>query len=103
WPACVGSRAAPPGPAGDGPAAELAGRLVLVVDDDPAVRWLFTSVLGDAGATVETAADGKSALARARTRPPDIIVSDILMPEMDGWELCGAIRNDFSLRDIPIV
>jgi len=86
-----------------GPSADLAGRVVLVVDDDPAVRWLFTSVLGDAGASVDTAADGRAALDRARARRPDVIVSDILMPEMDGWELCGSIRNDFSLRDIPIV
>jgi signal transduction histidine kinase len=76
---------------------------VLVVDDDAAGRDLLRSSLGERGWDVVTATDGEAALQVARATPPDVVVSDILMPGMDGYRLCREWRNDPVLRDIPFV
>ncbi|MBK8593972.1 MAG: response regulator [Sandaracinaceae bacterium] len=66
---------------------------MIVADDDPAVRWFFAQLLEDEGASVVQAEDGAVALAAARAEPPDVIVSDILMPNMDGLALCRALSR----------
>jgi len=55
------------------------------------------------GYTVESACNGTDALEKARKAPPDLIISDILMPEMDGFELCRRIKTDDKLRKVPLV
>ena len=80
-----------------------AGWRVLVVDDEPIQRKLAAVRLTDCGYTVETAPDGEAALAQARKAPPDAIVSDILMPKLDGFGLCRAVRQDPRLAHIPVV
>lgn len=75
----------------------------LVADDDESSRYLLESVLRSAGHTVTTAADGLEALEAARLDPPDIIVTDILMPVMDGYALCREWRADPELTNIPFV
>ncbi|MCG8554203.1 MAG: response regulator [Proteobacteria bacterium] len=84
-------------------ASRLRGRRVLVVDDDPAVVWFFTGVLREAGAVVVEASDGVSALQRIRAQRPDAVLSDILMPELDGFGLCRALKNDVELADLPVI
>ncbi|MFO8070914.1 MAG: response regulator [Polyangia bacterium] len=83
--------------------AALSGLRVVVADDDAQIRVAFDQVLSEAGLRVRTAADGLEALRMIREDPPDLIVSDIVMPGLDGWELCNRIRNDYALRHVPLI
>ncbi len=90
---------------GRGPAADvkLTGRRVVVADDDPGVTWFIADLLKTAGCRVFEALDGRTALELAYTHSPDLVVSDILMPELDGFALCRALKRDVALRDVPVV
>lgn len=82
---------------------DLEGRVVVVADDDPSVADYVGSVLGGAGATVLLAADGEAALSLSRHERPAAIVSDVLMPQLDGIGLARALRRDVELRDRPVI
>lgn len=86
-----------------GAPAKLDGRRIVVADDDPAVTWFLSGVLRAAGATVFEAHDGKRALEICCRVSPHLVVSDVLMPEMDGFALCRALKRDIALRDVPVV
>jgi PAS domain S-box-containing protein len=73
--------------------AELAGRRLLVVDDDPGVRDSVAEILRGAGARVEVAENGKRALDRVVTEHFDAVLSDVVMPEMDGYQLFQEVRR----------
>jgi CheY-like chemotaxis protein len=88
-------------PAGAVP--DLYGRRVIVADDDPAIRWFFADLLRAQGCDVEDVPDGEAALDRARRMVPDLLVSDIRMPRLDGVRLCRAMRADALLADVPVV
>ncbi|OGO40178.1 MAG: hypothetical protein A2147_05120 [Chloroflexi bacterium RBG_16_57_8] len=75
---------------------------VLIVDDEPTVRHLVRRILGHDYFVVE-AADGAEAVDVARSRKPDIILMDMMMPKMDGLSACYAIKQDESTRHIPVV
>jgi len=90
-------------PAGTGGDPRPLGRRVLVVDDEPVQRKLAALRLEAMGYVVDTAADGQEALNRARHEPPDAIVSDVLMPTLDGFGLCRAVRQDPRLAGVPVV
>ncbi|HET8647050.1 MAG TPA: response regulator, partial [Vicinamibacteria bacterium] len=79
------------------------GRRVLVVDDEPANRKLLAFRLKHAGYDVDVAPTAAEALDLARRRPPDAIVSDILMPGMDGFGLSRSVRQEARLSATPIV
>jgi len=87
------------------PEGELAGagRLVLVANDDPVQLKLARLRLTLMGFRVVTADDGAQALALAHEEIPALILSDVLMPQMDGFELCIAVRSDPLLRKVPLV
>ncbi|MGA3124351.1 MAG: response regulator [Polyangiaceae bacterium] len=85
------------------PRAAKAGARILLVDDDPTQRKLGRLALGSAGFEVVVAEDGEAALRIARERRPDAILSDVLMPKMDGFGLCKAVRADPTLSNVPIV
>lgn len=76
---------------------------ILVVDDNRLVLEMIQDGFREAGFVVITAADGAEALARAREARPDAIVSDILMPVMDGWELFRSVREDPELAAVPFL
>lgn len=76
---------------------------ILVVDDDPAIRDTLREILLSEGYEVETAEDGKRALEQIPLFFPDIILTDYLMPEMDGITLCKIIKNDPETVDIGVI
>jgi len=76
---------------------------VLVVDDDPGIRDVVCFALQKAGFATATAGDGEQALARFAADPPALVVLDILMPELDGVEVCRRLRADAKGRATPIV
>jgi CheY-like chemotaxis protein/nitrogen-specific signal transduction histidine kinase len=76
---------------------------VLVVDDDPVVRELLRRQLEAEGYRVSEAGDGRAALARLREAVPGVILLDLMMPEMDGFELMEAMRREAGWASIPVV
>ncbi len=77
--------------------------VILVADDDFVMRCTMSAVLAEAGYTVVEAEDGPSALALARERLPDLLILDLVMPGMDGFEVCERIRADAALAETPIL
>ncbi len=76
---------------------------VLVVDDSVTVRKVTSRLLSRQGYDVETARDGMEAMARLLENQPDVVLLDIEMPKMDGFEVASAIRNNNALKDLPII
>lgn len=79
------------------------GHHILIADDDPVQLKLSKLILHNLGFRVTTATNGVEALALARSSLPEAIVSDVLMPQMDGFRLCLAIKQDPRLAEIPVV
>jgi two-component system, cell cycle response regulator DivK len=77
--------------------------LVLVVDDDRDGREMYTATLKTAGFRVEQAIDGFEAVDKGYKLRPDLILMDLLMPRLDGWEVIGWLKNNRNTREIPIV
>lgn len=86
----------------DSPAAPARGN-ILVVDDTPANLTLLARMLGDRGYRVRPVPSGKLALSAAASDPPDLLLLDISMPEMDGFEVCRRLKEDPRLRDVPVI
>jgi len=78
-------------------------KTVLIADDNSANLYLLKSIMESHGWLVREAENGKAALEMARTFRPDLIVSDILMPVMDGYSFCRECKKDETLRNIPFV
>jgi CheY-like chemotaxis protein len=76
---------------------------ILVVDDQEQERYLLKLLLESAGHQVSQAADGQAALEQARTNKPQVIISDLLMPRLDGYALLYTMRHDPILQDVPLV
>ena len=76
---------------------------ILVVDDEPDIVHLIAWHLRGAGHTVDTAADGWQALERVRLEPPELILLDLMLPDLDGFGVCEILRRDPSTATIPIV
>ena len=76
---------------------------ILVVDDDDSLRELLRMHLSSAGYDVSTAADGIAAGYSVLRNPPDLIVSDVAMPNMDGFEFVAALKADKAIPDIPVI
>jgi DNA-binding response OmpR family regulator len=76
---------------------------ILAVDDEPEVLGLLKKRLESSGYEVLTASNGREALSIALDQKPDLIVLDILMPEMDGSETAAALRENVLTKDIPIL
>jgi CheY-like chemotaxis protein len=76
---------------------------ILVVEDVPAVRELLAVTLKFKGYAVETAPDGEEALRKIADHRPDLVVTDILMPRLDGFALAQRLRRDPATRSLPIV
>ncbi len=76
---------------------------ILVVDDDCGLRQLFGLVLQHEGFEVIQAAGGAEALARVRDSDPTLVLLDVMMPDMTGYDVCRRLRNDHRTRQLPVV
>jgi len=76
---------------------------ILVVDDDAAVRDVLRTTLARGGHDVLAAASGMEGLVRAQEERPDLVLLDVMMPGMDGWEVLKLLKLDAATREIPVV
>ena len=76
---------------------------ILVVDDIPANLHLLTTMLSKQGYQVQVATNGQLALTSAQSHPPDLILLDIMMPNMDGYEVCSRLKSSERTKDIPVI
>ncbi len=76
---------------------------ILVVDDELDAREFVKTVLEDAGYQVVCATNGKEALEITRKENPDLIILDVMMPEMDGFATCAELKNSPQYKDIPVI
>ncbi len=72
-------------------------KTILVVDDDPTIRDVLEQYLRREGFAVLTASDGQTAFLKARSEKPDLVVLDLMLPQMDGWEVCRRLRAESTL------
>lgn len=83
--------------------SRLTGKTILVVDDSPTVRKLISGKLEKSGHVVICASDGVEALEQLEAGLPDLVLLDITMPRMDGYEVCKQIRSNPQAKDLPVV
>jgi CheY-like chemotaxis protein len=76
---------------------------ILVVDDDRVIQQLLVVNLELEGYEVDVASDGEQALERVKAGRPALVLLDIMMPKLDGWEVCRRIKQDPDLKDTPII
>lgn len=76
---------------------------VVIADDDPDIRRLVEMTVTNAGCDVTVASDGEEALERVRDSIPDLVILDVLMPRMDGWEVARALKSDPATREVPVM
>jgi CheY-like chemotaxis protein len=82
---------------------DMRGNRILIVDDEAPLRFLLSKQLNRAGAETTTAADGEAALLAAAGAPFDAIVLDVVMPKMDGFEVCRRLKADPRTAEVPVI
>jgi two-component system alkaline phosphatase synthesis response regulator PhoP len=89
----------------DGPVQEfgMSQERVLVVDDEVYILHILDFILGAESYEVVTATDGEQALQRVREDKPDLVILDIMMPKLDGYETCRIIKSDEATKHIPVI
>jgi len=101
-----GASRAPEPPTNAREGERLAGNrrpMILLVEDDFDLREVIADRLDEDGCDVRSAADGQQALAAIATRRPDVIVTDLMMPNMSGWDLIGELKRRRDLKNIPVI
>ncbi len=76
-------------------------RRILIVDDEPSVLDVLTALLTDEGYAVQTASDGRAALKLIAADLPDLLITDLMMPRLDGWRLVTAVRE--HCPTVPVI
>lgn len=76
---------------------------VLIVEDQKSQREMIAALLQNSGLSVILAADGVEALEKFKIKRPDLVILDIVMPRMNGYEVCRQLKNDPNTKDIPVV
>lgn len=76
---------------------------IMVVDDEPDIIYLVTKILSGEGYTVVGMSSGEEALENIKKEKPDLILLDVMMPSLDGWETCKRIKEDKDTKDTPVV
>ena len=81
----------------------MPGERILVVEDERSIADLVAEALKRQGYRVETAGDGDQALEAAETTLPDLIILDLMLPKLDGWEVCRRLREEETTKRIPVI
>ncbi len=81
----------------------MAGETILVVDDEPNIIELARMYLEQEGFRVQSASDGAKALEMIARQPPAVMVLDLMLPEVDGWDICRRVRAGSAAPDLPII
>ncbi len=81
----------------------MSGQRILIVDDDPWILRMVSTLLEKKGFVIGTAGDGEEALRRAEQMKPDLIITDVMMPRLDGWGLVRTLRSRADLAFIPVI
>ena len=76
---------------------------ILVIEDEERIRQFLQRGLSFEGYRVDTAADGQTGLDLARENPPDLVLLDLMLPDMDGYDITRLVRNDTALAQIPVI
>jgi len=76
---------------------------ILVADDDPSIVHLLENILGPQGYQVLSAQNGSDALALAKRESPDLVILDVMMPGVNGYDVCFALKFDKAYKHIPII
>jgi DNA-binding response OmpR family regulator len=79
------------------------GKLVVCIEDEQEMIDLVQLILGRRGFTVEGANGGLEGLEKVQKRKPDLVLLDLMMPDMDGWEVYQRMKSDEDLREIPVI
>jgi twitching motility two-component system response regulator PilH len=78
-------------------------RTVLIVDDSQMLRQMLSDLLQSNGMTVLEATNGVEAKEQIQANSPDLVITDLIMPEMNGYELCRWLKNESELKQIPVL
>ena len=76
---------------------------ILIVDDDPDMVQMLQLAFGRAGYLTHTATDGKEAISKVNTSPPDLVLLDVMLPEVNGFTVCENLRGQSALAPVPII
>jgi DNA-binding response OmpR family regulator len=77
--------------------------LLLIADDDPELVGILLKRLQVLECEIVTASNGADALSTAQERRPDVVILDVMMPQMNGWEVCKAIKSDGEISETPVL
>lgn len=78
-------------------------RTILLTEDDPFLIDIYSTKLREAGFKVEIAEDGRECLDKIKEKKPDVLVLDIVLPQIDGWEILKEIKEDRNLKDLKVI
>lgn len=81
----------------------MLNKQVLIVDDCKIIQRLTSHILADMGINITLASNGLEALEKLKLDPPDLVLLDIIMPEMNGYQVCRQIKSDSTTKNIPII
>lgn len=76
---------------------------ILVVDDEPDILKMVTKIMESRGHKVTTARDGEAALEAVRSQKPELVILDLNIPKIDGFEVCRRIKSDEATKNLPVV
>jgi len=78
-------------------------RHIVIIEDEPDIAQLLACRFGSEGFSVATATDGCAGLHAVHLKRPDLIILDLLLPAMNGWEVCRSLKANLATRDIPVI
>jgi len=80
-----------------------AKKRILLIEDDPLIVEIYTRKFKDAGFDVDVAVSGDEGLTKIKQREPDLLMLDIVLPQVDGWEILQEIRGKLGLKDLKVI